>query len=887
MTVVRCSQKNGLWCLFLLGFAIHYVETYRHPGESLFLPDERTSLDDCHLRFYQFNGYGGGGIGGFPATQFEFAHMGAIGWIQPGNDKILWQCGGSLIWDNFVLTAAHCVVDSRNAPPDVVRFGDLDIFSTIGDEFAQQLKIVEIIRHPSHRFASHYHDVALLRLEKGVRINEAVIPACLWLNTEVPFKRIHATGWGNVGFVGNQSPVLLKMELDPISYEECSKVYNNGDSGGPLQVKLMHNMRQTPFIIGVTSFGLICGTSTPGVYTRVASYHQWIIDTMRKRGADVDENTYNSTTCVHRHIKYREFYDGVVAYREGNGSVGLNYFNYMFSTRNGVPSGLAKLGWSEGNGISDCAGVIVDEDTVLTVADCAESNGILVERIVHPKIVNISKVYIHPRYKKGTSYNNIAVLKLDSLLDIRVANPRCIWVDRDLPFRDAQVTGVGRADLIEALYAGYNFTIDPAYVYLTLRNILRNSSSCMVGDRAMSKVQHGIAQEHVCAGYDLYIVPEMCSLVRGAAIERYMEREERLYTFTLALSQFGKDCGFGDHMIATRLASHVEWLNSILLPKYRDFGSKLQFVDPDLEEQDRCEVDSDMPGRCVRLSECLHYWQHEAHSGKVVFCSSSKVICCPNALLERNASITEKTELERCPQIVHNLKPFDRNGSLVQIGFDAKDWYDFRCIGSIITAQLILTTASCFRNEVPLVVQLTRNKTIVPIEAIIVHKGYNATDQSNDLAIIKLSEPLIWSSHLFPICLWTNQSHTPVIMRLIELTKFRNVEKLDHEEYDAKVANGNTFSTRFMMPQYNTDCQRVHPFRLQSSQLCARDPLNGNTCARSGDALQADGIDGIFYLVGLAQPSVVCGSQKYITLTRISRQLNWIKQSLDADYWDF
>lgn len=78
---------------------------------------------------------------------------------------------------------------------------------------------------------------------------------------------------------------------------------------------------------------------------------------------------------MHRHIKYREFYDGVVAYREGNGSVGLNYFNYMFSTRNGVPSGLAKLGWSEGNGISDCAGVIVDEDTVLTVADCAESNG--------------------------------------------------------------------------------------------------------------------------------------------------------------------------------------------------------------------------------------------------------------------------------------------------------------------------------------------------------------------------------------------------------------------------------------------------------------------------------------------------------------------------------
>lgn len=110
----------------------------------------------------------------------------------------------------------------RNKRPDVVRFGDLDIFSTVGDEYAQQFKIAEIIRHPSHRFNGHYHDVALLRLEKSVtwvkrctwtfgwelsklirlafRINEAVIPACLWLDAEVRFKRMHATGWGNVGF---------------------------------------------------------------------------------------------------------------------------------------------------------------------------------------------------------------------------------------------------------------------------------------------------------------------------------------------------------------------------------------------------------------------------------------------------------------------------------------------------------------------------------------------------------------------------------------------------------------------------------------------------------------------------------------------------------------
>lgn len=93
--------------------------------------------------------------------------MGAIGWSQP-NGTVDWRCGGSLIWDNFVLTAAHCAIDYRNVPPDVVRLGDLNIFTEVGDEYAQQIRIAKFVRHPGHRFSSHYHDIALILLERNV-----------------------------------------------------------------------------------------------------------------------------------------------------------------------------------------------------------------------------------------------------------------------------------------------------------------------------------------------------------------------------------------------------------------------------------------------------------------------------------------------------------------------------------------------------------------------------------------------------------------------------------------------------------------------------------------------------------------------------------------------
>ncbi|XP_038112309.1 uncharacterized protein LOC6037536 isoform X2 [Culex quinquefasciatus] len=856
-----------------------------HRGESLLMPDERTSLDDCHVRFYKFYQSGQGGIGGRPARLNEFAHMGAIGWVQP-DGEVAWKCGGSLIWDNFVLTAAHCAVDERNFRPDVVRFGDLNIFSAEGDETAQQVKIAEVIRHPEHRFSANYHDVALLRLERNVTINKAVVPACLWPHQEVRFKRMHAVGWGQVGFGEKQTPELLKMELSPVPSSDCEKVFNNetirklrsglqeqhicasdkvadtcqGDSGGPLQVKLMHNIRETPFIVGVTSFGLPCSPDSPGVYTRVAPYLDWILVTMKESGAPVDEQTFNTTTCAHRYVKLRDYYDAIVTKRNGSRSE-IDAFQQHLITRQGLPPFVAKLGWGNGTEANDnCYGVIVDEETVLTVADCTEFKGKQLSHIVHPTSVEISSVHVHPRYKKGTSYYNIAILKLKSFLNY--IQPSCIWHGTELPRKQFETLGFGRTDLVAALYEGDELELNPRTSPLISRISARNESTCRISAAHLPRIKHGLAREHVCAGNDFFLVPEMCHLPAGAPLHSSVVLQSDSYDTTFALTQFGRDCGYGEHLIATRLFSHVDWLKSVLLPAGGGFaGGAVQFLDPDRFEGDRCRVEVDGDGRCVPLGQCFSSGKEFAQQKVVKFCSNTRVVCC---LMERIEEIKQKlrrTELDECPAVVRSLKP-QYLTTLVTFGWRNGTSYNYRCLGSIITRHMVITTRSCLEDGKPDVVIINEKVNMFPVGDVRFHDSYNATDSSFDIALVEVSKPFTWTSHVFPNCLWTNKTHTPLVMRRIYVSDKGNLT-MEH-----------------VVSKYNSDCQRQHPTQLRRSKLCVKRPSTADKvamCSNSGDVLLSQAADYVTYLVGLGLRERECERWDYGTYTRMSALVGWIK----------
>ncbi|XP_018562087.1 serine protease persephone [Anoplophora glabripennis] len=249
-------------------------------------------------------------VGGTLATRQEFPHMALIGYKT--GDEIVWACGGSLISENFVLTAGHCLKNHQLGSAALIRVG---LTNQSDHAHMQERTVNEVIAYPEYSF-SKYHDIGLLRLSKKVNLDIYARPACLQTQKNIPFKKAIASGWGRVEYSGEGSNDLLKVVLEFFSLDKCNATYRRdiiapnsnlkngiiddlmvcagsskelkdtcqGDSGGPLQVyhdesqgvKCMYD------IVGVTSFGKSCGLAKniPGVYTRVSAYIKWIEDTV-------------------------------------------------------------------------------------------------------------------------------------------------------------------------------------------------------------------------------------------------------------------------------------------------------------------------------------------------------------------------------------------------------------------------------------------------------------------------------------------------------------------------------------------------------------------------------------------------------------------------------
>ncbi|XP_075221648.1 venom protease-like isoform X1 [Lycorma delicatula] len=273
---------------------------YQKPSQvalSVNIPDEDYDNDDkentCSISKVPLI------VDGSPVSPREFPHQVIIGY-QYGS-KTKWACAGSLISENFVLSAAHCS-KTPFGRPRYAKIGDLDTSTNTDDAKPETLNIVEIFDHPSYLTDFPYNDIALYKLEKNVSIDGYKRPACLNTKRNIQENKAVATGWGNIEYGGVSSQHLLKVSLDLIANKNCSTFWRSGgslnrgiddeqmicagdlvgkkdtcqgDSGGPLQIKL-----KEPYcmysIIGVTSFGRKCGVQVPGVYTRVSNYVPWI-----------------------------------------------------------------------------------------------------------------------------------------------------------------------------------------------------------------------------------------------------------------------------------------------------------------------------------------------------------------------------------------------------------------------------------------------------------------------------------------------------------------------------------------------------------------------------------------------------------------------------------
>lgn len=78
----------------------------------------------------------------------------------------------------------------------------------------------------------------------------------------------------------NELPKDARLRYGLTSDQFCTKTPHKdaclGDSGGPLQIDLSDVTRTIPYLTGVVSFGTGCWDGSMGVYTKVASYINWI-----------------------------------------------------------------------------------------------------------------------------------------------------------------------------------------------------------------------------------------------------------------------------------------------------------------------------------------------------------------------------------------------------------------------------------------------------------------------------------------------------------------------------------------------------------------------------------------------------------------------------------
>ncbi|XP_022909843.1 chymotrypsin-2-like [Onthophagus taurus] len=223
-------------------------------------------------------------IGGLEASRNLFPFQSAL--YLTFKDGTTSFCGGSIISTNYILTAAHCVLNTFSL---LVVVGTTDLNSNVNTQ--QRIYAKRYVYHHQYNTETLSNDIALLLLAKPIDFNEAVLPINLPTveDTKYSYENLKVTviGWGKTRDNGSIVPRLRYLNTQVLPNSNCkfyfpSVTSSNICTNGYLNVGSCHGDSGSPLIygnkqIGIVSFGSnTCSAGFPSVYTRVSSYLGWI-----------------------------------------------------------------------------------------------------------------------------------------------------------------------------------------------------------------------------------------------------------------------------------------------------------------------------------------------------------------------------------------------------------------------------------------------------------------------------------------------------------------------------------------------------------------------------------------------------------------------------------
>jgi len=194
------------------------------------------------------------------------------------------MCGGTLIDERHVLTAAHCIDVTQDYTVTV------GLHDRNGVQFMEQkISAEKIYVHEYYDSVKITNDIAIIYLSQSVKVTDKVNFICLPGQEADIGNKVYLAGWGKTAVNGDASVLLKQTDLTvmncsgfwaPSQYDTRKQICAgtvgagqcNGDSGGPL----MYQYSGQWYLNGIVSFSSNCKTEIPAVFVRVSYYLPWI-----------------------------------------------------------------------------------------------------------------------------------------------------------------------------------------------------------------------------------------------------------------------------------------------------------------------------------------------------------------------------------------------------------------------------------------------------------------------------------------------------------------------------------------------------------------------------------------------------------------------------------